>query len=307
MVGFDYLPPYLNPDLHIHTDIHYGDCTKRTSHWASSCRALKKQCAHAWLIECNYLFLIQWSCRWRRAEGKTGWTGWRILDGSPKHPVAKKKQNCRHPAQLGKLHFCQATCNFIHTERVSRFARKFAGCVNTPIGNNVFHFLQAAFASTSASCVNGALPLLSTNWSLFLVSQPFPKNRPAFVLLKWINKGDEEELIPICFIGGKNKGVETQHIFGISSVFWKFLNQNLRIWQSPKVKWFGKAVCWPGESRIFPLSVLFRDDFLWHTSGELFKVRALTCFQKLLNSLEYLIDEHNRQFKLSQVFESMHD
>ncbi len=30
-------------------------------------------------------------------------------------------------------------------------------CVNTPIGNNVFHFLRATFASTSASCVNGAL------------------------------------------------------------------------------------------------------------------------------------------------------
>ena len=29
-------------------------------------------------------------------------------------------------------------------------------CVNTPIGNNVFHFLQGAFESTSASCVNGA-------------------------------------------------------------------------------------------------------------------------------------------------------
>ncbi len=24
--------PCLNPDLHIHTDIHYGDCTKRASH-----------------------------------------------------------------------------------------------------------------------------------------------------------------------------------------------------------------------------------------------------------------------------------
>ena len=37
-------PPCLNPDLHIdlHTDIHYGDCTKRASHWASSCRTLKK-------------------------------------------------------------------------------------------------------------------------------------------------------------------------------------------------------------------------------------------------------------------------
>ncbi len=30
-------------------------------------------------------------------------------------------------------------------------------CVNTPFDHNVFHFLQAAFASTSASCVNGAL------------------------------------------------------------------------------------------------------------------------------------------------------
>ncbi len=30
-------------------------------------------------------------------------------------------------------------------------------CVNSPIGNNVFHILQVAFASTSASCVNGAL------------------------------------------------------------------------------------------------------------------------------------------------------
>ncbi len=26
-----------------YTDIHYGDCTKRASHWASSCRALKKR------------------------------------------------------------------------------------------------------------------------------------------------------------------------------------------------------------------------------------------------------------------------
>ena len=30
-------------------------------------------------------------------------------------------------------------------------------CVKTPIGNSVFHFLQAAFASTSVPCVNGAL------------------------------------------------------------------------------------------------------------------------------------------------------
>ncbi len=30
-------------------------------------------------------------------------------------------------------------------------------CVNTPIGNNMFHFLLATFASTSASCVNGTL------------------------------------------------------------------------------------------------------------------------------------------------------
>ena len=30
-------------------------------------------------------------------------------------------------------------------------------CVNTPIGNNMFHFLLATFASTSVSCVNGAL------------------------------------------------------------------------------------------------------------------------------------------------------
>ncbi len=55
----------------------------------------------------------------------------------------------------------------VHTRRVSRFARKFdcksfdvacnclQCCVNTPIGNNVFHFLRATFAST-ASCVNGA-------------------------------------------------------------------------------------------------------------------------------------------------------
>ena len=42
MVRFNYPPPpCLNPDLHIHTDIHYGDCTKRASHWASSCRVLK--------------------------------------------------------------------------------------------------------------------------------------------------------------------------------------------------------------------------------------------------------------------------
>ncbi len=32
-------------------------------------------------------------------------------------------------------------------------------CVNTPIWNNVFYFLQAAFASTSACCVNGALAM----------------------------------------------------------------------------------------------------------------------------------------------------
>ncbi len=36
-------PPCLNLDLHILTDIHYGDCTKRTWHWASSCRALKNK------------------------------------------------------------------------------------------------------------------------------------------------------------------------------------------------------------------------------------------------------------------------
>ena len=34
---------WFNLDLHIHTDIHYGDCTKPASYWASSCRALKKR------------------------------------------------------------------------------------------------------------------------------------------------------------------------------------------------------------------------------------------------------------------------
>ena len=55
----------------------------------------------------------------------------------------------------------------VHTGGVSRFARKIACksfdvacnclqcCVNTSIGNNVFHFLRVTFASTSASCVNG--------------------------------------------------------------------------------------------------------------------------------------------------------
>ncbi len=42
MVGFKLPPPGLSPDLHIHTDIHDGDCTKRASHLSSSCRALKK-------------------------------------------------------------------------------------------------------------------------------------------------------------------------------------------------------------------------------------------------------------------------
>ncbi len=56
----------------------------------------------------------------------------------------------------------------VHTGCASRFACKFACksfdvgcnclqcCVNTPIGNNMFYFLCATFASTSASYVNGA-------------------------------------------------------------------------------------------------------------------------------------------------------
>ena len=41
-------------------------------------------------------------------------------------------------------------------------------CVNIPIGNNMFHFLHETFASTSASCVNGALRV--------------PQNFPAAIL-----------------------------------------------------------------------------------------------------------------------------
>ncbi len=67
--------------------------------------------------------------------------------------------------------FGTARCKAPFTQdmyNVSRFAHKFACksfdvacncfqcCVNTPIGNNVFHFLCATFASTSASCVNRA-------------------------------------------------------------------------------------------------------------------------------------------------------
>ncbi len=46
-------------------------------------------------------------------------------------------------------------------------------CVNTPIGNNVFHFLLATFASTCASCVNGALANAPSDQSIQAVEKCF--------------------------------------------------------------------------------------------------------------------------------------
>ena len=60
MVRFNYPPPPLFESrftyTYRHTDIYYGDCTKRASHWASSCRALKKKrnCSNPkWIITCR--------------------------------------------------------------------------------------------------------------------------------------------------------------------------------------------------------------------------------------------------------------
>ena len=71
-------PSCLNPDLHRHTDIHYGDCTKRASHWASLNLIFLEQPSRATSFGLTHTFQsvtcadLPWrECR-KNAEAQTG-------------------------------------------------------------------------------------------------------------------------------------------------------------------------------------------------------------------------------------------
>ncbi len=51
--------------IQIYTDIHYGDCTKRAFHWASSCRARKKGLIRAIMVLWLQTKRSRSPCRWK--------------------------------------------------------------------------------------------------------------------------------------------------------------------------------------------------------------------------------------------------